>query len=72
LAHCTQQQRNDHLEQKRKLREQRKQPQQQPKETAAEASEATELEMVKAKLRKTQDAIKESGFAIPVDIDGYL
>jgi len=28
--------------------------------------------MVKAKLKKTQEAIKESGFAIPVDIDGYL
>merc|ERR1712178_617954 len=72
LAHYTQQQRNDHLERKRKLREQRKQPPQQPKETAAEATEATELEMVKAKLKKTQEAIKESGFAIPVDIDGYL
>ena len=46
--------------------------QQRQKETAAEATEATELEMVKAKLKKTQEAIKDSGFSVPVDVDGYL
>jgi len=72
LAHFTQQQVHEYLANKRKKREQQQQPQQQHKETAAEATEATELEKVKARLKEAQDAIKESGYSIPVPVDGYL
>ena len=36
------------------------------------AAEATELEKVNARLKEAQEAIKESGFVIPVPVDGYL